>query len=153
MCQISDPTSCPSPVRLRCWHRRSSAWRCCGGASDWQPPDPGRRELHFDTARLMFLRRTGRLSKGRKRLLLAGAALSLVAAGAGLYWHHRPPRSGLSYLEEAEREIKSGQLEEAVIALRNATRAIPDNPGIRLRVAEVYLELNRLAAAEAWARP
>jgi cellulose synthase operon protein C len=100
----------------------------------------------------MLLRRFGRLSKSRQRLFLVGVALAFAAAGAGLLRHRGPTPDGMSYLADAERQIKQGELSSAVIALRHAARAIPDNSDIRLRIAEVYLQLNQLAAAEAWAR-
>ena len=85
-------------------------------------------------------------------MLLAGAALCLAAAGAGLWWRSGPTPDASVYLAEADRQVEAGELQHAVNALRRATRAIPDNPELRLRVANLYLRLNQLPAAEAWAR-
>ena len=100
----------------------------------------------------MIHRRLVRLLKERKRSLLAGAALSLAIAGGGLWWRHGHPPNAAYYFAESERQIQAGDLQGAVNALRRATRAIPDNPDLRLKIAELYLKLNQLPAAEAWAR-
>ena len=100
----------------------------------------------------MVLPEFGRLSKRATWLLLAGAALSFALGGMGVLWHRGSAPNGMTYLANAERQLKAGALQDAVNSLRHAAVAIPDNPELRVRVAKIFLELNQLPQAEAWAR-
>jgi len=54
--------------------------------------------------------------------------------------------------KDAEQYLAKGDLKAAEIELRNAVRQAPDNPVIRARLAQVYLDLGDAASAEREAR-
>lgn len=82
-----------------------------------------------------------------------GAAIVTVAllTSAMEPVHADVPRSQ-SYLNAAQKELKGGNLRAAEIQLRNAAQADPDNPTIRVELAEVYLRMAKFPAAEIEAR-
>src|SRR5215472_3417399 len=55
-------------------------------------------------------------------------------------------------MKDAEEYVAKGDLKAAEIELRNAIRQSPDNPVIRARLAQVYLDLGDAASAEREAR-
>ena len=57
-----------------------------------------------------------------------------------------------AFVKDAERYIATGDLKAAEIELKNAVRQSPQDPVIRTRLAEVYLQLGNAAAAESEAR-
>jgi predicted Zn-dependent protease len=61
-------------------------------------------------------------------------------------------KNSAAYLRDAEQYFTNGNLREAEIELRNAIRETPNDPAIRTRLAEVYLQLGNAAAAEREAR-
>jgi putative PEP-CTERM system TPR-repeat lipoprotein len=89
----------------------------------------------------------------RKALTARTLIPALIALGAAL----TPPAPALaqgapSYVAEAEKLIAGGDLRGAEIQLRNAVRENPDDPSIHVKLAELYLKLVNLPAAEAEAR-
>jgi putative PEP-CTERM system TPR-repeat lipoprotein len=56
------------------------------------------------------------------------------------------------FVKDAEQFIQKGDLETAQIELKNAIRQSPQDPVIRARLAQVYLQLGNAAAAESEAR-
>ncbi len=99
----------------------------------------------------MILRGLASLSVRQKRWLIAAAAL-VVVAGVGLLVYQPRPLDANAYLTEAEADIGQGNLPAAAIALRNAAYVVPFSPGIRLRLATVYMKLERFPLAEVWAQ-
>ncbi|HUK57673.1 MAG TPA: XrtA/PEP-CTERM system TPR-repeat protein PrsT [Stellaceae bacterium] len=73
-------------------------------------------------------------------LLAVGTALPAMADDAQ------------SHVAKAKADVDKGNFAAAEIELRNAARLDTDNPTIRLQLAEVYLKLGNLPAAEAEAR-
>jgi cellulose synthase operon protein C len=61
-------------------------------------------------------------------------------------------KESTSPIKDAEQYIAKGDLKAAEIELRNAVRQSPDNPLIRARLAQVYLNLGDFASAEREAR-
>src|SRR5215471_15916753 len=57
-----------------------------------------------------------------------------------------------AYVKEADEYIVQGNLKAAEIQLRNAIREAPQDPVLRARLAEVYLQLDDAVAAEREAR-
>ena len=55
-------------------------------------------------------------------------------------------------VKDAEQYLAKGDLKAAEIELRNAVRQSPDDPVIRARLAQVYLDLGDAASAEREAR-
>ena len=55
-------------------------------------------------------------------------------------------------MTDAEQYLAKGDLKAAEIELRNAVRQSPDNPVIRARLAQVYLDLGDATSAEREAR-
>jgi Tfp pilus assembly protein PilF len=51
-------------------------------------------------------------------------------------------------MTDAEQYLAKGDLKAAEIELRNAVRQSPDNPVIRARLAQVYLDLGDATSAE-----
>jgi cellulose synthase operon protein C len=61
-------------------------------------------------------------------------------------------KDSAAYVKDAEQYFAKGNLKAAEIELRNAVRDTPDDPVIRRRLAEIYLQLGDLASAEREAR-
>ena len=62
------------------------------------------------------------------------------------------PKTSTAYVKEAEQYIAQGNLKAAEIQLRNAIREAPQDPVLRARLAEVYLQLGDAISAEREAR-
>jgi putative PEP-CTERM system TPR-repeat lipoprotein len=77
---------------------------------------------------------------------LSVAALLLLSVAIIRLWATAP------YVEEAEKYIAQGNLKAAEIPLRNAVRDAPEDPGLRVRIAGVYLQLSDAPSAEREAR-
>jgi putative PEP-CTERM system TPR-repeat lipoprotein len=73
-------------------------------------------------------------------------ALSVFAPGA---W---AARAAQSYYVDAQAQIAKGDYKTAIISLRNAVKANPNDASLRLQLANVYMKLENYPAAEAWAR-
>lgn len=61
-------------------------------------------------------------------------------------------KEAAAYVKDAEGHLAKGNPKAAEIELRNAVRDAPDDPVIRTRLADVYLQLGDLASAEREAR-
>src|SRR3954465_11747368 len=61
-------------------------------------------------------------------------------------------KDAAAYVKDAEGYLAKGNLKAAEIELRNAVRDAPDDPVIRGRLSEVYLQLGDFPAAEREAR-
>jgi putative PEP-CTERM system TPR-repeat lipoprotein len=75
-----------------------------------------------------------------------------AGAVAALAWSAAAAKDATTYVKEAERYIGQGDLKAAEIQLRNAIREAPQDPVLRARLAEVYLQLGDSVAAEREAR-
>jgi putative PEP-CTERM system TPR-repeat lipoprotein len=75
----------------------------------------------------------------------------VVAAFAALAWSAAHAEGSTAYVKDAEQYIAQGNLKAAELELRNAIREAPQDPVLRARLAEVYLQLgdNQLAEREA----
>ena len=62
------------------------------------------------------------------------------------------PRNSSTSIKDAEQYVAKGDLKAAEIELRNAVRQSPDNPVIRARLAQIYLDLGDATSAEREAR-
>src|SRR5438105_3428640 len=78
----------------------------------------------------------------------------VVAAGAfaALAWSAAYAKDAATSVKEAEQSIAQGNLKAAETQLRNAIREAPQDPVLRARLADVYLQLGDAAAAEREAR-
>lgn len=83
----------------------------------------------------------------RSGVIFATAALS-VLAGA----NPSVADDAQTYVSDAQARIAAGDLKGAEIQLRNAVREHPDDAAIHSKLAELYLKLDNLPAAEAEAR-
>src|SRR5215469_13228098 len=79
------------------------------------------------------------------RSLAVAAILVLACLGANA-------KDSSSSVTDAEQYLAKGDLKAAEIELRNAVRQSPDNPVIRARLAQVYLDLGDATLAEREAR-
>jgi Tfp pilus assembly protein PilF len=79
------------------------------------------------------------------RLVFAGVAAALACSAAYA-------KDSTGYVKEAEQYIEQGNLKAAEIELRNAIREAPQDPVLRARLAEVYLQLGDDISAEREAR-
>src|SRR5260370_15392375 len=68
------------------------------------------------------------------RIVVAGAV-------AALAWSAAYAKDSTTYVKEAEQYIAQGDLKAAEIQLRNAIREAPQDPVLRARLADVYLQL------------
>src|SRR5262252_7019295 len=75
----------------------------------------------------------------------AAALLTIVCLGANA-------KESSTSVKDAEQYLVKGDLKAAEIELRNAVRQSPDNPVIRARLGQVYLDLGDAASAEREAR-
>jgi len=80
-----------------------------------------------------------------RRMVVAGAV-------AALAWSAAYAKDSTTYVKEAEKYITQGDLKAAEIQLRNAIRDAPQDPVLRARLAEVYLQLGDAVSAEREAR-
>lgn len=64
----------------------------------------------------------------------------------------RTPSPSTNYVKEVNQYIAQGNLKAAEIELRNAIREAPQDPVLRARLAEVYLQLGDAQLAEREAR-
>ena len=81
-----------------------------------------------------------------------GACVVAAGAVAALAWSAAYAKDSTAYVKEAEQYIAQGDLKAAEIQLRNAIREAPQDPVLRARLAEVYLQLGDAVAAEREAR-
>jgi putative PEP-CTERM system TPR-repeat lipoprotein len=80
-----------------------------------------------------------------RRVVVAGAV-------AALAWSAAYAKDSTASLKEAEQYIVQGNLKAAEIQLRNAIGDAPQDPVLRARLAEVYLQLGDAVSAEREAR-
>ena len=80
-----------------------------------------------------------------RSLGFAAALLAIACLGANA-------KDSSTSVKDAEQYLSKGDLKAAEIELRNAVRQSPDNPVIRARLAQVYLDLGHAASAEREAR-
>lgn len=100
---------------------------------------------------MIFARLSGRVALRRSLIILALVLLALGAGAAKLLL--RPaPRDAAEWLALADQDVGKGDLPAATIALSNAAQKVPFSPGIRLRLAAIYMELGRYPLAENWAQ-
>src|SRR5215467_1834378 len=87
--------------------------------------------------------------KARRRLwsflAFAAALLTIVCVSANA-------KESSASIKDAEQYAAKGDLKAAEIELRNAVRQSPDNPVIRARLAQIYLDLGDFTSAEREAR-
>src|SRR6266481_9879915 len=78
----------------------------------------------------------------------------VIAAGAvaALAWSAAYAKDSATYVKEADQYIAQGDLKAAEIQLRNAVRDAPQDPVLRARLADVYLQLGDAVSAEREAR-
>jgi len=77
----------------------------------------------------------------------------VVAGGfAALAWSAAFAKDSPTSIKEAEQYLAQGNLKAAEIELRNAIREAPQDPVLRARLAEVYLQLGDARSAESEAR-
>jgi cellulose synthase operon protein C len=75
----------------------------------------------------------------------AAALLAITCLGANA-------KESSASIKDAEQYVAKGDLKAAEIELRNAVRQSPDNPVIRARLAQIYLDLGDATSAEREAR-
>lgn len=80
------------------------------------------------------------------RCAVLAAALAAMAGAASA------AQSALDYVDQAHQYLQKGNLRAALIELRNAEQAAPDDPKIRVDLAKVYLALGESGTAEIEAR-
>ena len=80
------------------------------------------------------------------RCVALAAALAVLACPAA------NAKDSNASVKDAEQYVAKGNLKAAEIELRNAVRDAPQDPGLRARLAEIYLRLNDSASAEREAR-
>jgi putative PEP-CTERM system TPR-repeat lipoprotein len=78
-------------------------------------------------------------------IVVAGAFTALVCSAANA-------KDSTAYVKEAEQSIVQGNLKAAELQLRNAIREAPQDPMLRARLADVYLQLGDALSAEREAR-
>ena len=76
-----------------------------------------------------------------RTLAIAAALLAIACLGANA-------KDSSNSMTDAEQYLAKGDLKAAEIELRNAVRQSPDNPVIRARLAQVYLDLGDATSAE-----
>src|SRR6516164_9674188 len=93
----------------------------------------------------------GKADGGRER---RGPWGRVVVAGAfaALAWSAAYAKDSTAYVKEADQYIAQGDLKAAEIQLRNAIREAPQDPVLRARLADVYLQLGDAISAEREAR-
>ena len=88
----------------------------------------------------------GRKRRCSSRLIVVAGALAALACPAAY------AKDSTAYIKEAEQYVAQGNLKAAELQLRNAIREAPQDPVLRARLAEVYLQLGETIAAEREAR-
>ena len=76
------------------------------------------------------------------RFIVVTGALAAFACPAAY------AKDSTAYVKDAEQYISQGNLKAAEIQLRNAIRDAPQDPVLRARLAEVYLQLGDAVSAE-----
>jgi putative PEP-CTERM system TPR-repeat lipoprotein len=76
----------------------------------------------------------------------------VAGAFAALAWSAAYAKDSTAYVKDAEQYIAKGDLKAAEIQLRNAVRETPQDPVLRARLAEVYLQEGDDVSAEREAR-
>ena len=76
-----------------------------------------------------------------RTLAIAAALLAIACLSANA-------KDSSSSVTDVEQYLAKGDLKAAEIELRNAVRQSPDNPVIRARLAQVYLDLGDATSAE-----
>lgn len=76
----------------------------------------------------------------------------VASAFAALVWSAAYAKDSTAYVKDAEQYIVQGNLKAAEIELRSAIREAPQDPVLRARLAEVYLQLGDAPSAEREAR-
>jgi Tfp pilus assembly protein PilF len=79
---------------------------------------------------------------GRMPALVFAAALCVIACPAA------DAKESAASVNDAEQYIAAGDLKAAVIELKNAVLVSPQDPAIRARLAQVYLQLEDFRSAE-----
>ena len=80
-----------------------------------------------------------------RRIVVAGAVVALA-------WSAAYAKDSPTSVKEADQYIAQGDLKAAEITLRNAVRDAPQDPVLRARLAEVYLQEGDAFSAEREAR-
>jgi Tfp pilus assembly protein PilF len=88
----------------------------------------------------------GRNRRHPSRLIVVAGALAVFACPAAY------AKDSAAYIKDADQYISQGNLKAAELQLRNAIREAPQDPVLRARLAEVYLQLGETVAAEREAR-
>lgn len=85
---------------------------------------------------------------------LRGGPLPALVFAAALYMFIFPvdAKESSASVKDAEQYIAAGDLKAAVIELKNAVLGSPQDPAIRVRLADVYLRLEDFRSAEHEAR-
>src|SRR5260370_14885938 len=78
--------------------------------------------------------------------------MPFAAATSVLACHTLYAKETTASIKEAEQHLAKGNLKAAEIELRNAIRESPQDPVLRARLAEIYLQLGDNPAAEREAR-
>ena len=81
----------------------------------------------------------------RRTLAFAAALLAIACLGANA-------KDSSTSVKDAEQYLAKGDLKAAEIELRNAVRQSPQDPVLRARLAQAYLQLGDPASAEREAR-
>jgi cellulose synthase operon protein C len=84
----------------------------------------------------------GRKRRRPSRLIVVVGALAALACPAAY------AKDSTAYVKEADQNIAQGNLKAAELQLRNAIREAPQDPVLRARLAEVYLQLGDALSAE-----
>jgi putative PEP-CTERM system TPR-repeat lipoprotein len=100
----------------------------------------GREEGRRQEASGLVLRLLRRRFGSMGRLLLLSAVCLPTACGGGL--------TDAQHVEKAQRYAAEGQVNAAVIELKNALQQNPDNPSARKLLGELHLEVGDAAGAE-----
>src|ERR1700741_5174453 len=88
----------------------------------------------------------GRKRRRLSRLIIVAGALAAFACPAAY------AKDSTAYVKDAEQYVAQGNLKAAELQLRNAIREAPQDPLLRARLADVYLQLGENIAAEREAR-
>src|SRR6516165_2047981 len=83
---------------------------------------------------------------------IPGAGIVVAGAVVALAWSAAYAKDSPTSVKEADQYIAQGNLKAAEHQLRNAIRDAPQDPVLRARLAEVYLQLDDAPSAEREAR-
>src|SRR5271166_1205574 len=142
-----------SPVACERHPARSSAGPPTRGSSNDLGPRSTTQCSILDRARRVIgtLRKKGKPMPGGarryrwRRIVVAGAFTALA-------WSTAYAKDSTGSVKEAEQYIAKGDLKAGEIELRNAIRETPQDPVLRARLAEVYLQEGDAQSAEREAR-